>query len=143
MQRPEIDRGAAWDETVAAVRAGLDAAVDYLTTKAKNGIVSIGLNDWAPYKTETPAEVTSTAYYFRDAQIDLGSWPVWPVFQLIQRQGAVDSQEMYRVFNMGIGMVVIVSKYHVDSVLHLLKRAKQPATVMGEVKAGAKRVVFE
>ncbi len=43
--------------------------VDYLTSKAENGIVSIGLGDWVPYQTETPVNVTSTAYYYRDAQI--------------------------------------------------------------------------
>jgi alpha-L-rhamnosidase len=43
--------------------------VDYLTSKADNGIVSIGLNDWAPYKTQTPADITSTAYYYRGARI--------------------------------------------------------------------------
>ena len=49
--------------------SGMKRYVDYLTSKAKQGIVSIGLNDWAPFKTETPADITSTAYYFRDAQI--------------------------------------------------------------------------
>ena len=48
---------------------GLKRYVDYLTSKAKNGIVDIGLNDWAPFKTTTPADITSTAYYYRDAQI--------------------------------------------------------------------------
>ncbi|HEY5915392.1 MAG TPA: glycoside hydrolase family 78 protein [Verrucomicrobiae bacterium] len=48
---------------------GMKRYVDYLTSKAKNGIVSIGLNDWAPWKTQTPADITSTAYYYRDAQI--------------------------------------------------------------------------
>ncbi len=48
---------------------GMKRYVDYLTTKAKDGIVNIGLNDWAPFKTQTPAEITSTAYYYRDAQI--------------------------------------------------------------------------
>jgi alpha-L-rhamnosidase len=48
---------------------GLKRYVDYLTSKAKDGIVSIGLNDWAPYETKTPADITSTAYYYRDAQI--------------------------------------------------------------------------
>ena len=43
--------------------------VDYLTTRADNGIVSIGLGDWVPYETETPVNVTSTAYYYRDALI--------------------------------------------------------------------------
>ena len=44
-----------------------------------------------------------------DAQIDLGSWPVLPIFQLIQQQGEIDAEEMYRVFNMGIGMIAIVA----------------------------------
>jgi alpha-L-rhamnosidase len=48
---------------------GMKRYVDYLTSKAKGGIVDIGLNDWAPFKTATPADITSTAYYYRDAQI--------------------------------------------------------------------------
>jgi alpha-L-rhamnosidase len=48
---------------------GLKRYVDYLTSKAKDGIVDIGLNDWAPFNTKTPADITSTAYYYRDAQI--------------------------------------------------------------------------
>jgi alpha-L-rhamnosidase len=48
---------------------GLKRYVDYLTGKAKDGIVDIGLNDWAPFQTKTPADITSTAYYYRDAQI--------------------------------------------------------------------------
>ena len=48
---------------------GLKRYVDYLTSKAKGGIIDIGLNDWAPFKTATPADITSTAYYYRDAQI--------------------------------------------------------------------------
>jgi alpha-L-rhamnosidase len=48
---------------------GMKRYVDYLSSKATNGIVDIGLNDWAPFKTATPADITSTAYYYRDAQI--------------------------------------------------------------------------
>ncbi len=48
---------------------GMKRYVDYLATKAKDGIVDIGLNDWAPFKTKTPADITSTAYYYRDVQI--------------------------------------------------------------------------
>jgi alpha-L-rhamnosidase len=43
--------------------------VDYLTGKAKNHIVAIGLGDWAPAKTTTPEKVTSTGYYYCDALI--------------------------------------------------------------------------
>ncbi len=42
--------------------------VDYMTSKAKDGIVSHGLSDWTPVKTKTPTEVTSTGYYYLDAQ---------------------------------------------------------------------------
>ena len=49
--------------------AGMKRYVDYLTGKARNGIVSLGLNDWAPYKTKTEAPITSTAYYYVDAKI--------------------------------------------------------------------------
>ena len=40
--------------------------VDFLTGKARDGIVDWGLNDWAPAKTVTPRDITSTAYYYRD-----------------------------------------------------------------------------
>ncbi len=43
--------------------------VDYLTSKSENYIVSIGLNDWAPVKTETPGDVTSTGFYYVDTLI--------------------------------------------------------------------------
>ncbi len=43
--------------------------VDYLTSKAENHIVSIGLGDWAPANARTPEKVTSTGYYYRDALI--------------------------------------------------------------------------
>jgi alpha-L-rhamnosidase len=48
---------------------GLKRYVDYLSSRASNNIVDIGLNDWAPFKTQTPADITDTAYYYRDAQI--------------------------------------------------------------------------
>ncbi len=43
--------------------------VDYLTSKAEDGIVGIGLGDWVPAKTKTPENVTSTGYYYRDTMI--------------------------------------------------------------------------
>jgi phosphoribosylformylglycinamidine cyclo-ligase len=51
-----------------------------------------------------------------DAQIDLGSWPVPPIFDLIQRHGAIDPQEMYRVFNMGLGMIAVVAPEDVSAI---------------------------
>lgn len=50
------------------------------------------------------------------AQITLGSWPVPPLFQLIQQRGNITTEEMYRVFNMGIGMIAIVAPENVTAV---------------------------
>ena len=44
------------------------------------------------------------------AVIKKGSWPVQPVFHLLQKLGNIDKTEMYRVFNMGIGMIAVVSE---------------------------------
>ena len=48
---------------------GMKRYVDYLTSRAEDGIVNIGLNDWAPWKTKTEAAITDTAYYYIDAGI--------------------------------------------------------------------------
>ncbi len=69
------------------------------------------------------------------------AWTVPPVFRLIQQKGGVAREEMYHVFNMGIGMVVICSSENVDQLLRALPEAK----VIGEVvkQAGKARVVIE
>ncbi|MBI3160110.1 MAG: phosphoribosylamine--glycine ligase [Chloroflexi bacterium] len=51
------------------------------------------------------------------ARVDLGAWEVPPIFRLIQRLGCVAETEMYRVFNMGIGMVAVVAQEHVTRLL--------------------------
>jgi len=68
------------------------------------------------------------------------AWTIPPIFQLIQRQGNVARNEMYRVFNMGIGMVVICSPDNVDRLTQALPEAK----VIGEVvkQAGKARIVI-
>jgi alpha-L-rhamnosidase len=48
---------------------GMKRYVDYLTARAEDGTVKIGLNDWAPWKTQTGAGITDTAYYYVDARI--------------------------------------------------------------------------
>jgi len=63
------------------------------------------------------------------AQFDTGTWAVPPVFGLIQKRGNVDWNEMYRVFNMGIGMVVVASSAGADRLAEALPEAR----VIGEV----------
>jgi len=74
------------------------------------------------------------------ARFDSRSWSVPPIFNLIQKRGNVDREEMYRVFNMGIGMVIICSKDNVDHFTRMLPEAG----VIGEViKQKGARVVIE
>jgi phosphoribosylformylglycinamidine cyclo-ligase len=63
-------------------------------------------------------------------------WEVPPVFRWLQRLGNVDEAEMFRVFNMGIGFVFIVSPYFTDSILRQLEEEGYPARKIGEVRAG-------
>jgi phosphoribosylformylglycinamidine cyclo-ligase len=70
------------------------------------------------------------------AVIDLTSWEVPHVFRLLGEAGGVEPHEMLRVFNMGVGMIVLVSPPDVDGVLESFSRAGSPGWVMGEVEAG-------
>ena len=63
------------------------------------------------------------------AQVNTFSWNVPPIFSLIQNTGAVEPQEMYRVFNMGLGMILVCSPNQVDTI-----REKVPeAIIVGEI----------
>lgn len=75
-----------------------------------------------------------------DAEFDLGSWPVPPVFPLIQQAGGVAEGEMYRVFNMGIGMVMVVTPPSVETVMAKLRRAGCRSRVVGRIVAGRREV---
>ena len=73
-------------------------------------------------------------------KIERGSWPVLPVFELIEKHGKVDNAEMHQVFNMGIGMTVIVSGAKADGVLRSIRRRGNEAWIIGEVTKGNGKV---
>jgi phosphoribosylformylglycinamidine cyclo-ligase len=66
-----------------------------------------------------------------------GSWEVPPLFRLIQKGGAVPDAEMERTFNMGIGMVVVVSPGELHEVEHSLERRGETSFVIGSVVSGS------
>ena len=78
-----------------------------------------------------------------EAAVERGAWEVPPEFRAIESAG-VEADEMYRTFNMGVGMVLIVPESSTDAVLRGLDGAGQSAWVMGRVRAatGSERVVF-
>jgi phosphoribosylamine--glycine ligase / phosphoribosylformylglycinamidine cyclo-ligase len=67
------------------------------------------------------------------ARIDRNTWPVPPLFHRIQQMGQVDAREMYRVFNMGIGMIVVLEP---KDALHLMEAIPETTWIIGEIVAG-------
>ena len=79
-----------------------------------------------------------------DCGVDIkkGSWPILPVFDVMQSLGNVDEDEMYRAFNMGIGMVFIVSPNNVGSAKNVLKDLTEVYEI-GSVVSGESKVVLK
>lgn len=76
-----------------------------------------------------------------DARIDSGAWTPPPIFEFLAEHGNVDRQEMFRVFNMGVGYVLIVRPTFGDSVIRQLRRMGENAFAMGRIVKGAGRVL--
>lgn len=74
------------------------------------------------------------------AEIRLADWPVAPLFQLIQQRGNVDVEEMFRVFNMGLGMLMVVAP---ADVARLQKMFTEPTYVVGKLIAGDREVILQ
>ena len=70
------------------------------------------------------------------ARIEKGTWPVPPIFGLVQRLGGVEEAEMFRVFNMGIGMVLVVSPYYVGAITRRLEERGERVWPIGEIVEG-------
>ena len=73
-------------------------------------------------------------------RIKKGSWPVPAIFEVIQKKGKIEEDEMYNVLNMGIGMVLIVSKYYAPSIMKKLKKMKEDSFIIGKVIKGNRKV---
>ncbi len=77
-----------------------------------------------------------------DAVIDLSSWQTPNVFRVLMEAGAVEPAEMYRTFNMGVGMVVICSPSDVEAVLSAATGAGVSGWILGSLKPGTGAVIL-
>ncbi|MCG2659696.1 MAG: phosphoribosylformylglycinamidine cyclo-ligase [Kiritimatiellae bacterium] len=75
-----------------------------------------------------------------DAVFDRSAWTVPPLFRFIQERGCVAREEMYRVFNMGIGLVIIVRSADQETAMTVLRRAKTAPVVIGRIERGRGQV---
>ena len=71
------------------------------------------------------------------AVLDKTSWILPPLFQWLQEQGNVDAQEMYRTFNCGIGMAVVVAAGDAERAIQLLTAAGETVYSIGEIRSRA------
>src|SRR5579883_1186850 len=78
-----------------------------------------------------------------DVIIRKGSWEVLPIFRILAEKGAIPENELYQVFNMGIGMTLIVSQQKQDEVLRFVKAQQHQAWVIGHVVKGHGRALVQ
>jgi len=76
------------------------------------------------------------------AVINRSSWRVPTLFTFIERQGRVDRDEMYRVFNMGIGFCIIVRQKDASAAMALLSKARQAPVLIGAIEKGPQKVIY-
>lgn len=77
-----------------------------------------------------------------NVQIEMGSWPVLPIFNLLKKVGNISHDDLYRTFNMGIGMVVIVAEEDAEEALRLSASLGEQAYRIGRVTEGSRVVTF-
>nr|WP_320011926.1 phosphoribosylformylglycinamidine cyclo-ligase [uncultured Desulfobulbus sp.] len=69
------------------------------------------------------------------AHIKKESWPILPIFSFLQNEGGVTEAEMYRTFNMGIGMMAVVPDENVEDLMHQFEANGEKPYLIGEIKA--------
>ncbi len=77
-----------------------------------------------------------------DARVRRGSWENLPIFHLIQDLGQVEEAEMYRTFNMGLGMILVVDRDGMGTVARELERAGESHVLVGEIGKGEGKVRY-
>ena len=78
-----------------------------------------------------------------DAVIKKGTWKVLPIFRFIQEKGNVSEEEMFKTFNMGIGLCIVVSPEDAEKAEKVLKEAGETVYRIGEIRKGTGKVVIK
>ena len=76
-------------------------------------------------------------------RIKRGAWPSLPVFAVIADLGGVEEREMFRTFNMGLGLIAVVPSDQAEAALQAIRTTGENAYLIGEVTAGNREVTFQ
>jgi phosphoribosylformylglycinamidine cyclo-ligase len=131
----DLDGAALGDRLMAPTRIYVKALLKLVSALPVHGLSHItggGLVDNIPRVVPDGLEVV----------LERRAWRREPIFEWLQRAGRVADQEMYRVFNCGIGMTIQVAAKDADRAASILREAGQEALVIGEVKSGTRGVVI-
>ena len=74
------------------------------------------------------------------ARVNKDSYPVLPIFKLLQKTGGIEEKMMYNTYNMGLGMVLALDPKDVDTAIKAIEEAGEKAYVVGEIIEGDKQV---
>lgn len=123
------------DELLKPHRSYLATVRPWLSDRRLHGLAHItggGLTDNVPRILPSGCGV----------DIHLGSWEVPEIFAFLEAEGRVESEEMFRVFNMGIGMVLVVDEKHAEKMVSTLRSSGENALDIGVVTAGESKVSY-
>ena len=89
-----------------------------------------------------PGNLTRSLGSHLNARVERNKWKAPAIFNFLQCKGAIEDDEMLRVFNMGIGYVCVVRPHFVESILSQLRRTGEQVTVLGKIVSGTGRLVL-
>jgi phosphoribosylformylglycinamidine cyclo-ligase len=76
------------------------------------------------------------------AVVEKGSYPIPPIFEMLQRDGDIAEEMMYNTYNMGLGMILALDPADVEKAMEAMKAAGEDAYIVGKVEAGEKGVTL-
>ena len=132
----QLDGRTLFDRLLTPTRIYVRALLQLIRALPVHGLAHItggGLSDNIPRVLSAGLQV----------RLQRSTWPRDPVFDWLERTGNINAQEMYRTFNCGIGMVVIVAATQVDAALKVLQGAGEQAQLIGVVQSGTDGVLIE
>jgi phosphoribosylformylglycinamidine cyclo-ligase len=136
----------------------LDSYVNELKGKVGNELLRTHKSYWPAIKRLVDGECVSAMAHITGggitenlprvlprgvaAVIEIGSWPVLPIFEHLQTLGNVPQEEMLRTFNMGLGMLLVVPSKKFKKAQTVLERAGEKAYTVGRIVKGERKVMY-
>jgi phosphoribosylformylglycinamidine cyclo-ligase len=136
----------------------LDSYVNELKGKVGNELLRTHKSYWPAIKRLVDGECVSAMAHITGggitenlprvlprgvaAVIDMGSWQIPPIFEHLQQLGNVPQEEMFRTFNMGVGMLLVVPSKKFKKAQTVLERAGEKAFTIGRIVKGDRKVMY-